>query len=602
MKRLLLFLFATYCFHFSFPQNIGTFNIYQAMAVSSSGQILAAGQSSSGYMVTSIPSQSPGWSMVSAVAWQGEKFIVVGSKVERFNQDGTTDGSFGTGGVVQGLSGTDIEVLCSGKILVAGGSIVRLMPNGVPDSSFGENGQATASFSITDIAVAPDGKIYALGIKNISRFMPDGTPDPTFVQAPLPESEVQFSKVAIQSDGKPVVTGTNNPSSANSDIAVFRFAPDGVLDPFFSGDGWLTLDMAQRRDEGVDVSLQSDGKIIVLGTGLLFQCPCPAVSNNAYVLARYNSNGTPDTGFGVPTTLPIYNVGPPNSLSFPGMGKTVMGSFLKATAVELYGDSIYVAGGTTPENKGEGTLVYLNAFYNDGSPLVYSSSFAVTIPAAYSLPQGVAANTVYLGYDPASALTLTVQLPAGSYAYAWSTGATASSISVSPTSTSTYSVTVTNAFGCTGTASTTVQVADVRCGNGNDKVQVCQLAGGSGKSQTICIASSAVATHLRKGSDLGGCTTTAPTIWTKDGKPGPENYSVKVLSNPTTNFFTLDIQSANLVDQVIIFIYDAAGSLRETRKLPPNNRLELGLFYPKGIYLAEVVQGSNKRHLRLVKL
>jgi uncharacterized delta-60 repeat protein len=603
MKRLLLLWFAAHCFLSSFTQNIGTFNTYLAIAASSSGKIIAVGQSSEGYMITSIPSYSPGWSEVSAVAWQGEKFIVVGSRVMRFNQNGTIDASFASGGAVPRLSGTDIEVLCSGKVLVAtGNGIVRLMPDGTSDPSFGENGLAASSFSVIDIAIAPDGKIYALGKQNISRFMPDGTSDPSFMQAPLPVSEIEFSKVAIQADGKPVVVGSYNPFSPNSDIALLRLTLIGALDPSFSGDGWLTLDMAQRYDIGVDVSLQSDGKIIVLGTGILFQCPCPAVSNNGYILARYNSDGTLDTGFGVPTTLPIYNINPPFSLSFPGMGKTVMGSFLKATALELYGDSIYVAGGTTPASKGQGTSVFLNASYNDGSPLNFTSNLAATIPLAYSLPQGVTANTVYNGYAPASTLTLTVQLPEGSYAYEWNTGATASSISVSPTTTSTYSVTVTNAYGCMGTVSTIVQVVDVRCGNGNDKVQVCQAAGSSDKTQSICIAPSAVAAHLKKGSYLGSCTTVASSVMMKDGKKVPEIYSIKVFNNPTTNYFTLDIQSPNLVDKVTISIYDAAGSIRESRILIPNSHFDLGQLYPKGVYFAEVVQGSNKRILRLVKL
>jgi uncharacterized delta-60 repeat protein len=602
MKKLLISLFCIYCFQSSFSQNFAIPGTYLAMTASSRGKVLAVGLASGGYMITSIPSLSTGWSKVDAVAWQGEKFIVVGSKVARFHPDGTPDASFGTGGVVTGLSGTDLEVLCDGKILVAGSGIVRLMPNGAPDPSFGTNGQATAPFSIINMALAPDGKIYVIGEKNIARFMPDGVPDPSFMQGPLPAGDVEFAEIAIQADGNPVVTGTYNFNSPNADIALFRFRLNGALDPSFSGDGWLTLDMAQRFDEGVDVSLQSDGKIVVLGTGLLFQCPCPAVGNYAYVVARYNSDGTLDTSFGQPTTLPIYSLTPPYSLSFPGMGKTVNGSFFKATALKLYGDSIYVAGARTPRSKGEGTYVFLDTLSNDVGPLNFASNIIATISPAYSLPQGVAVNTVYRGYAPASALTLTVQLPAYSYAYTWSTGATTPSITVSPVSTTTYAVTATNAYGCNATASTTVQVIDVRCGNGNDKVQVCQAAGNSDKVHSICIAPSAVATHLRNGSYLGTCTTEAPSLVMKNGKNESAAYSIRVLNSPTTNFFTLDIQSPNLVDKVTISIYDASGILRETRVLPPNNRMDLGQLYPKGVYFAEVVQGNNKQLLRLIKL
>jgi uncharacterized delta-60 repeat protein len=602
MKKLLISLVFIYCFQSSFAQDFAIPGSYMAMTASGRGKVLAVGMSPGGIMVTSIPSGSSGWSNVNAVAWKGEKFIVVGSKLMRFNPDGSTDGSFGTAGVVPGLSGTDLEVLCDGKIMVASGStIVRLMPNGVPDPSFGTNGQATASFSIINMALAPDGKIYAIGKENIARFMSGGAPDASFVQGPLPVGDVEFSEIAIQADGKPVVTGTYDFNSPTADIALLRFGLNGAMDPSFSGDGWLTLDMAQRFDQGVDVSLQSDGKIIVLGTGLLYQCPCPAVGNYAYVVARYNSNGTLDTSFGEPTTLPIYSLTPPYSISFPGMGKTVKGSFLWATALKLYGDSIYVAGTKTPRSKGDANYVFLDTLSNDAGPLNFTSNLTATISPAYSLPQGVAANTVYKGYAPASALTLIVQ-PADSYAYTWSTGATTQSISVSPVSTTTYAVTVSNAFGCTVTASTTVQVIDVRCGNGNDKVQVCQAAGGSDKVHSICIAPSAVATHLRNGSYLGTCTAVAPSLVMKNGKNETEAYSIRVFNSVSTNFFTLDIQSPNLVDKVTISVYDASGILRETRVLPPNNRVDLGQLYPKGVYFAEVVQGSNKRFLKLIKL
>lgn len=604
MKKTFLLLLLMHSFAFSFAQNIGLFNTYVDVAVSSSGKVVAVGQGDigSGYMITSLPSLAPGWSQVAAVEWQGEQFIVVGSKVMRFNINGTVDPSFGSGGTVTGLSGTDLEVLCDGRVLVAGGSMVRLLPDGTPDPTFGVNGQAVAPFSITEIALAPDGKIYAIGTWNIARFLADGTLDPSFVQATLPSIYIELRELAVQADGKPVVVGTYDASPTNSNLNLLRFQVNGTLDPAFSHDGWLTLDMNGLRDQGVDIRIQSDGKILVLGTGLLFQCPCPAVGNYAYMLARFLANGTLDTGFGEPTTLPVYNVSPPTVLTFNGVGKTVMGSFLRATAMDLYGGSIYVAGGTTPEGRGQGSFVFMDTLQNDGAPLEFASGFAVSIPAAYALPQGVQPNTVYRGYAPASSITLTAQVPAGNYTYAWSTGSTAASLTVAPTATTTYMVTVTNAYGCTSTASITVQVADVRCGNGGDKVQVCQVSGGSGKSHNICIAPSAVPAHLKKGSYLGSCSVAAPSMVARDKKIEPEAYGVKVINNPTATQFTLDIQSPNLSDKVTVSVYDASGSLKETRMLPPNNRMDIGGLYPKGVYIAEIVQGSYRQVVRLVKL
>ena len=54
--------------------------------------------------------------------------------------------------------------------------------------------------------------------------------------------------------------------------------------------------------------------------------------------------------------------------------------------------------------------------------------------------------------------TTTILSASGGTVFRWNTGATTASIPVSPTTTTTYSVTVTNAFGCSAIASTTVTV------------------------------------------------------------------------------------------------------------------------------------------------
>jgi hypothetical protein len=59
----------------------------------------------------------------------------------------------------------------------------------------------------------------------------------------------------------------------------------------------------------------------------------------------------------------------------------------------------------------------------------------VTIPDAYALPSGTLANTVYIGYSPASSVTLAASASGGApgYTYSWSNGSTLSATTVSPT-------------------------------------------------------------------------------------------------------------------------------------------------------------------------
>jgi uncharacterized delta-60 repeat protein len=173
----------------------------------------------------------------------------------RYNVDGSLDASFGTGGkVVVDFDSDDdhayaVAIQSDGKIVVAGTAIVdghgnfalaRFNSDGTLDTGFGTDGKVTASFNNSDAAYA----------------------------------------MAIQSDGKMVVAGSNG-----SDFAVARYNTDGTLDTTFDSDGKQTTDMG-GMDMAYSVSIQSDGKIVVAGK-----------NNSDFAIARYNTDGSLDTGF-----------------------------------------------------------------------------------------------------------------------------------------------------------------------------------------------------------------------------------------------------------------------------------------------------------------
>ena len=108
-------------------------------------------------------------------------------------------------------------------------------------------------------------------------------------------------------------------------------------------------------------------------------------------------------------------------------------------------------------------------------------------------------TTVYYGYNPASYTWIGVEEVLGGqgpYTYEWNTGETTERIHVCPTETTTYTVTITDANGCSTTASVTVNVVDVRCGHHghHNKVKICH----KGK-KTICVPMWAVRAHLSHG-------------------------------------------------------------------------------------------------------
>ena len=90
------------------------------------------------------------------------------------------------------------------------------------------------------------------------------------------------SGVAIQTDGKIVTVG-----SGTGDFTVVRYNQDGTLDPTFGNGGIVLADLGDPFDDAFGVALQSDGRIVVVGGAGL----------GKFVLARFNTDGSLDTGF-----------------------------------------------------------------------------------------------------------------------------------------------------------------------------------------------------------------------------------------------------------------------------------------------------------------
>ncbi|MBK6370284.1 MAG: T9SS type A sorting domain-containing protein [Flavobacteriales bacterium] len=99
------------------------------------------------------------------------------------------------------------------------------------------------------------------------------------------------NSVAIQLDGKIVVAGYTT-IGTQSDFALARYNTDGTLDYSFSTDGKVTTDFGTAHsDIGMSVTIQSDGKIVVAGYVYYG-------TYSEFALARYNTDGTPDSSFG----------------------------------------------------------------------------------------------------------------------------------------------------------------------------------------------------------------------------------------------------------------------------------------------------------------
>jgi uncharacterized delta-60 repeat protein len=237
------------------------------------------------------------------------KAVVVGSQcandcafaVARYNPNGSLDPSFsGDGKQTTEFGEAPFRasgVALQGSKIVAVGSggsdfaIARYNPNGSLDASFSGDGRQTTNFGAIDFATQvalQSGKIVAVGgtaTPNgsgfaLARYNSNGTLDTSFSGdgKQMTGFGDYVQGMVVAPDGKLVVVGAEGPLV--TDFAIARYNPNGSLDPSFSGDGKQTTDVGDGG-EATGVALQSDGKIVAVGTGR-----GPALGDD-FALVRY---------------------------------------------------------------------------------------------------------------------------------------------------------------------------------------------------------------------------------------------------------------------------------------------------------------------------
>jgi uncharacterized delta-60 repeat protein len=198
-----------------------------------------------------------------------------GLTLARYNSDGSLDAAFGNGGLVttpQIGAGLRLVLQSDGR-LVAGGiawsdnvyahfAVARYNANGSLDPTFGNGGILIAPYSsdsdfLNAIALAPDGKLIALGYSNI-------------LKQPAGKSSYYLEQLLLT-----------------------RINADGTLDESFGTGGWVTKRMADY-DYGESAAVQPDGRIVVAD----FSCRDGQTTYCRGLALRYQVSGKLDLSFG----------------------------------------------------------------------------------------------------------------------------------------------------------------------------------------------------------------------------------------------------------------------------------------------------------------
>lgn len=239
-----------------------------------------------------------------------------------YSQDGSLDTTFDGDGKVTTAFGSfndiggAIAIQPDGKIIVVGYSenstdadiaVVRYNVNGSLDTTFDGDGKVTTDIAnslnyLNAIAIQSDGKIVVAGYTGTSasadfaivRYNSNGSLDTSFdadgkVTTAIGTAGDFGNAIAIQNDGKIIVVGTTAVGSS-FDFALVKYNANGSLDTSFDSDGMVITDIATFSDEAYSLTIQPDGKIVVVGSAA-------NGSNNDFAVARYNSDGSLDTSF-----------------------------------------------------------------------------------------------------------------------------------------------------------------------------------------------------------------------------------------------------------------------------------------------------------------
>ena len=206
--------------------------------------------------------------------------------------------------------------------------------------------------------------------------------------------------VAVQSDGRIVVVGSAYNGNDN-DFAVARYNPDGTLDTTFGTMGKVITAFSASGDDATGVALQSDGKIVVAG-----------IANNApafdFAVVRYNANGTLDTSFGV-----VGKVVTPLGVNFATVSGVVVQSDGKIVVVGNADNGVdddfalvrYNANGTLDTTfNGTGKILMGFGYGSDGINSVALQTDGKIVVAGYATNNAFGVDCVVARFDTTGTL------------------------------------------------------------------------------------------------------------------------------------------------------------------------------------------------------
>ncbi|RAK23759.1 putative delta-60 repeat protein/predicted secreted protein (Por secretion system target) [Flavobacterium aquaticum] len=244
-----------------------------------------------------------------------DKIVIVGdfttfngitkNKVAMLHSDGTLDTFFNAS---VSPSAETVSEQSNGKILIGGGiltvngqpraKLASLNLDGSLDTSFLYGPYLINAGAIRDILVQPDGKIYISHDQKVIRLNSNGTLDTTFNSTGGGGNGHIGINISRQSDGKIILVGNFKSFNGVPSYGIVRLNTDGSNDSSFYFDSPLLSAQSRFLLKSV---IQNDGKIIFVGYD----------SMSSVSVKRVNSDGSLDNTFSANDSL-LFNVSAEN--------------------------------------------------------------------------------------------------------------------------------------------------------------------------------------------------------------------------------------------------------------------------------------------------
>ncbi len=493
-------------------------------------------------------------------------------------QEGFPDHSFGNNGYINlgfNYSGSAIAFQSDGKFvavrgITAGYALTRYNSDGTLDASFGNSGTVTIIIpnmvggSGALVAVENNGRIVVrvqgggpapnTTMISLARLNNNGSLDASFGTGgvtsevhdrPLPgeispRPDPSISLMSIQNDGKIVVVDAIRAYRVGYD-AIYRYNSDGTRDASFQSSG---ISFAQASSVRALV-IGSDGKIILGGRA------ASQGSQGFVFVTRRNSNGTGDASF--------------TNIRYPGVVTFSAAADFSAMAVQNDGKIIVAL----TESSGQGESRKLLRYNADGTrDLTFGNSGVLLPPFTVFKVLAQADGKIIAGgrFDQVGSnghFLLARYNTNGTFdpTFAYG-GMTAIAVAPSPIALQNMAI-----------AANRLYVY------GSGYLAAFQLPSQSQPSIAAAkMESKAITEKMRV-----------------------QKLSVLALPNPATTHFTLRFEGGNS-EFLQVRIMDAMGRTVEVRRnVRANNTITIGGTYRNGLYYAEVMQGSKKITVKLMK-